>query len=100
MTARERRPQSWLLSGYRHVLGSCWRRGASGVSAAGGPGFVSPFLDVIDLELVQSVAGLEGCNEPSWSLSPAGPCFGWSQRITVFWQNLWIFAARRAIGLG
>src|SRR5260221_7490467 len=82
----------------RHVPRSCSRYGASGV--VGWPFFSGLFFNVIDLKLVQSVAGLKGCNEPSRSFSPAGPCFRWNQRITVFGQNLWILTARRAIGHG
>ena len=67
--------------------------------AAGGPLFTGPSF-LIDLELVQPVAGLKGLNEPPRSFTPTGPCFRWSQWITIFGQNLWILAAWRAIGHG
>lgn len=65
--------------------------------AACSPISAEPLFDVTDFKIIQFVAGFKGCNEPPRSFPSAGPCFRWRQGITVFGQNLWILAARRAI---
>jgi hypothetical protein len=52
-------------------LSGCSRYLLSGVLTARGAFFAGPFFDVTDLKLVQFVAGLKGCNEPSRLFSPA-----------------------------
>ena len=50
-------------------------------------------LGVVDPEFIGLVPCLEGGDEPSWLLSPAGPRLRWGFGVAVFCQHLWIFTS-------
>lgn len=55
------------------------------------------FLGGLDLQVVESLTGLKGCNHPFWSFPSARPFLRWIQRIAVLGEDLWIFPPRHAI---
>jgi hypothetical protein len=69
------------------------------------PGRGAPLLSrtfslTVDPQIFRSVAGLEGCHEPSRPLSSAGPGLRRRQGISVFGKHLWVSAPRLGLPVG